>query len=123
MYATALIAIPPEFPQCAPTFFVQLEKDGNKRNATNDTSIRVMTKTKARSHPIQHNYLYAQGLEYEINWSCVEEFQRWPEHLITLQLTKLMQCIDIILETDFHVGESAGPSEFSRDKLFLHAGV
>jgi len=80
-----------------------LELDGNRRNATNDPAVR--------------------DLEKEVNMHSLSEFQEWAEILVNLQIQRLIQCVDIILETDFILGESVGPSEFSRDKLFLRAAA
>jgi len=58
-----------------------------------------------------------------VNVYAPKEFEEWGEILVSLQLQRLIQCIDIILETDFMLGESAGPSEFGREKLFLRAAT
>jgi hypothetical protein len=99
----ALVSLSSNFPSTPPIFCVQLEKDGDKRNSTNDATIR--------------------DLEKEVNLDSLVDFQPWSDILVSLQLMKLIQCIDIILETDFLVGESAGPSEFAREKLFLRAST
>ncbi|XP_021951482.1 THO complex subunit 5 homolog [Folsomia candida] len=101
---TALVTLTPNFPETPPVFCIQLEKEGNgERNSTNDAVIR--------------------DLECEVNIYCLEDFQQWPKILVSLQLLRLLQGIDIILETDFMVEESAGPSEFTREKLFLRAST
>jgi len=50
-----------------------------------------------------------------------KELSEWNDSMASLQIQRLIQCTDIILETDFMLGESAGPSEFGREKLFLRA--
>lgn len=50
-----------------------------------------------------------------------KEFEEWADVLVSIQLHRLMTCCDITLETDFTLGESEGPSEFSREKLLLKA--
>ncbi|CAL8119210.1 unnamed protein product [Orchesella dallaii] len=94
---TALISIKMDFPAGAPVFRIQLDMDGQLRNGTSDGSIRE--------------------IEREINVRAPEEFAKWSDVLISLQLHKLMMCCDIILETDFTLGEAIGLSEFIREKF------
>jgi hypothetical protein len=56
-----------------------------------------------------------------VNFYGPKDFLEWSEVMASLQMQRLIQDIDIILETDFMLGESAGPSEFGREKLFVKA--
>ena len=58
-------------------------------------------------------------MEKEANYYSPLEFQRWSDHILTLQIQRLMVCMDILLETDHLLGETSGPSEFGREKLLL----
>ncbi|XP_021960014.1 THO complex subunit 5 homolog isoform X2 [Folsomia candida] len=101
---TALVTFTSNFPITPPVFSIQLEKEGaGERNSTNDAVIR--------------------HLECEVNLYCLEDFQQWPKILASLQLLRLIQGIDIILETDFLVGESSSSSEFVNEKLLLRAST
>ncbi|CAL8087830.1 unnamed protein product [Orchesella dallaii] len=100
---TALVSIKMDFPAVAPVFCIQLDMDGELRNGASDGPIR--------------------DIEREINVHAPEEFAEWSDVLISLQLHRLMMCCDIILETDFTLGEAVGPSEFIREKLVLRTTV
>ncbi|ODM93791.1 THO complex subunit 5 B [Orchesella cincta] len=99
---TALVALKMDFPAVAPVFVFNLIWMENLETAP-------------------PTLLSEYEIEREINVHAPQEFSEWSDVLVSLQLHRLMMCCDIILETDFILGESAGPSEFSREKLLLRA--
>ncbi|CAG7723978.1 unnamed protein product [Allacma fusca] len=94
----AFVIIGMNFPATPPVCLLVMEKDGVEYDSSNDFAIKEMEK--------------------EINYYTVRDFPQYPEYLLVLQIYRMMYNLDVVLETDNLIGETSGPAEFGRDKVF-----
>jgi len=93
----AVVALTLNYPDDPPIFSVQLDDSGIGQNRVNSSVFREV--------------------ERELNVCCVKEFMNSSASILSLQLQRLLFCVDISLET-MSDDDTVGPSEFAREKLF-----